>query len=174
MQWKDNEEASEKQRTHARGFLDKYMYGDMIRDSGLEMKPNGKNRWTSTKVDEHKIPVHFKEDPLAILNSIDGFHEYRKKHETANVTRSKYGHLENGRLVTVGKKEKFWPKVGLTTVSSIHNSFEIDETDCFVWVQKMQNSHIGPKRIITIRKARMKIEIEKTNSKLSSKACKNI
>ena len=147
-----NEEVTEKDRKYARGWFDKIYLGNMVRDSGLEMKLNGRNRWTSTKVDGQKIPVNFKEDPVTRLNNIEAFQP--TKQNRPNVTRSKYGYLENGKLLTVNKRQQFWPSVGLTTVTTTHSSFEIDDTDCLVEIQKSKNSYIGRTHITTIRKAR--------------------
>ena len=71
----------------------------MVRDSGLEMKLNGKNRWTSTKVDGQKIPVNFKEDPVTRLNNIEAFQQI--KQNAPNSTISRYGYLENGKLLAI-------------------------------------------------------------------------
>ena len=152
MLGRGNEEVTEKDRKYARGWFDKIYLGNMVRDSGLEMKLNGKNRWTSTKVDGQKIPVNFKEDPVTRLNNIEAFQQ--TKQNRPNITLSSYGYLENGKLLTIDKSEQFWPTVGLTTVTTTHSSFEIDDTDCLVEIQKSKNSYIGQTHIVTIRKTR--------------------
>ena len=152
MHGSGNEEVTEKDRKYERRWFDKIYLGNMVRDSGLEMKLNGKNRWTSTKVDGQKIPVNFKEDPVTRLNNIEAFQQTKQKRP--NITLSSYGYLENGKLLTIEKMEQFWPSVGLTTVTTTHSSFEIDDTDCLVEIQKSKNSYIGRTHIITIRKTR--------------------
>ena len=149
VQRSDNEQVSEKQRNYALRFLNKSNLGKRVRDSGLEMKQNGEDRWTATWMDGQGIPVNSKDDPVTDFNQTPSF-----QRGMPNVTRSGYGYLENGKLLLVQKTETFWPAVGLITVGLKHSSFEIDETDCFVWVQKFQNLHTGSICIITVRKTR--------------------
>ena len=155
MQRIDNGKVSENQRNYELGFFNKSDLGEMVRDCGLEMKRNGKDRWTATWLEGQSIPVNSKEDPVADFNPIPAFQQKAFRQGMENVTRSRYGYLENGKLLFVQKSETFWPAVGLTSHTSKHSSFEIDETDCFVWVQKVQNFHTGSICIITVRQTRV-------------------
>ena len=152
VQRSDQGQVSEKQRTYSRGWLDKSVLGKMVSDCGLEMKVTGVNRWTATRGEGQTNLVFDRVDPANILHEIQACQQDMENRPNLNLY--KYGYLENGKLLTVEKLEMFCPNVGLTTLTLNQSSFEIDETDCFVWVQKVQNLHTGLICIITVRQTR--------------------
>ena len=78
MQRPGNEQVSEKQRNVALAFFNRSDLGKLVRDSGLEMKRNGKDRWTSTWLDGQSIPVNSKEDPVIDFDQIQAFQKSKE------------------------------------------------------------------------------------------------
>ena len=119
----------------------------MARETRMVMKPTGKDRWTATRLDGQTIPVISTEDPIIRMNDIQPCQQDIENRP--NVTIQEYGYLENGKLFIVEESN-----VGTTTFSFSQSSFEIDETDCFVWIQKVQNPRRGLTCIVTIKQTR--------------------
>ena len=152
MERTNQEPVCEDERKYAYGWLDRSGVGEMLRYSGLEMKRTGEDSWTATRVDGQSLPVNFTEDPVAELDHIQACQEGMENRP--NITIYTYGYLENGKVFTVEKSEQFCPNVGLTILSLSHSSIEVDETDRYVWVQKVQNPRKGLTCIITIKQTR--------------------
>ena len=155
MERNDKGAVTEEESKFVRQWLGKGPFGKMARDSKMVMKSTGNNgqiRWTGSRVDGHTVPVHSTEDPVAKLNHIQACQ--KGKANRPNLTIYEYGYLENGKLFNVEWGEKSCSNHGRTIPSLNESSFEIDETGCFVRVQKVQNSRRGLTFIITIKKTR--------------------
>ena len=151
----DKEAVTEQESKFARQWFGQKNLGEMARDARMVMKSTGTNgqiRWTATRLDGQTIPVHSTEDPVAMLNQIQACRQGPANRP--NLTIYEYGYLESGKLFNVEWGEKSCSSHGRTIPSLNESSFEIDETGCFVRVQKVQNSRRGLTCTITIKKTR--------------------
>ena len=144
----DKQAVSEEERKTMVKWFQHSSVGAWVQASSLIMRRNDMDSWTFRRY-ELSTPVTFFEDPVARLDTIQAC-----KEDGSNGTTYKYGYLENGKMLTVGKIEKLLPNMGMTVITSNHGSIEVDETDSMVLVQRVENPPIGLVYTVTVKATR--------------------